>query len=138
MTINLIGRRCTSVKRFQHRFAGQDPSEPAPIEFTWDDGTTTTLDANADWTLDLSTRPWDDPLKNVTGFQRVELADEVGLWEPAPPWDALSRVVGQSVSAAEVELDDVGELTGIRFVFEDVVVRGRVVEGDLTVELIEP
>lgn len=60
----------------------------------------------------------------------MRLADEVGLWESAAPKDALSRVVGQSVSAVEVERNDVSELTDIRFVFADVVVGAHVVEAD--------
>ncbi len=137
MIDTLPGRRCTCIRRFQHRLADQPPSETGPIEFTWDDGTRLTMDANTDWTLDLSSRPWTDPYPSVSESERKALAQEVGLWQEAPIPSALGRLVGQVVTSAAPELNEVGELTGLSLAFETQVVGARVLGGEVTVEVLD-
>ena len=137
MIEDLAGLRCTSVRRFQHRFEGEPGGETGPIEFAWDDGSLLTLDANADWTLHLSSHHWLDPYAKASESERQRLAREVGLWHEVQAESGLQQVVGQAVAAAEPELDEMGELTGLSILFETQVVRARVVEGELTVEVLD-
>ncbi|GAB78178.1 hypothetical protein [Austwickia chelonae] len=133
----LPGRSCASIRRFQHRFADHPPSEPGPIEFTWDDGTRLTLDANADWTLNLSSKPWADPYADASELERNALAQEVGLWEAALIPIAMSRLIGQAVTSAAPEFNEFGELTGLSVAFEEQVVGVRVVGGELIVRVVD-
>lgn len=137
MIDSLPGRRCASIRCFQHVLAGE-PSTVGPIEFLWADGTWLTLDTNTDWTLDLSTQPWRDPYGAATGGEREVLAQEVGLWRQASTPGALSRLIGQVVTSAMPELNGVGELAGLRVVFETQVVAARVLGGNLVVEVAAP
>lgn len=132
----LPGRRCMSIRRLNHRLAGHPPSETGPIEFTWDNGTRLTLDVNPDWTLDLYNQPWTDPYAAASEGEREELAREVGLWQDAFIPSVLKRLVGQAVTSAIPEFNEVGELTGISVAFEDKVVGARVRRGELTVEVV--
>lgn len=111
----------------------QAPSEFGPIEFAWDDGQFTTLDANSDWTLELSAQPWSDPFANAPTDERHRLAAEVGLWEPAALPSDLQKVVGRTASAVEPMLNEVGELVGVRIGFSDVVVSVSVADGNVVV-----
>lgn len=133
----LLGRRCTSIRRFSHHLAGLAPSEPGPIEFSWDDGTHLTLDANTDWTLDLSQQRWADPYAGVEERERQELAQAVGLWEEAAIPAELNRLVGQVVSFAEPQFNEVGEVTGLQLTFKDVTVVARVLTGELAIEVLD-
>ncbi|MCL3862103.1 hypothetical protein [Actinotalea sp. K2] len=137
MIDTLPGRRCASIRCFQHRLAGHPTSESGPIEFGWADGTWLTLDANADWTLALSTQPWVDPYAGVSVAEREALAQEVGLWHQAPAPIALRRLVGQSVASVLPEFNEVGELVGLKLAFEAQVVAARVVGGEVVVEALD-
>lgn len=137
MIDELLGRRCTSIRRFQHRLAGHPPSETGPVEFLWDDGTYLSLDANTDWTLNLSSSPWADPLESLAEGRRQALAQEVGLWEEAAIPNNLTQLIGQAVISADPELNEVGELTGLRLGFEAEVVAARVLSGKLAIEVLE-
>jgi hypothetical protein len=133
----LTGRRCTTIRRFRHRLADQAPTETGPIELTWDDGTLLTLDAKADWSLDLSSRPWIDSYASASESEREALAREVGLWHEAPIPSTLGRLVGQAVTSTTPEFNEVGELAGLHLAFETLVVRARVVSGELSVEVLD-
>lgn len=133
----LAGLQCTSVRRFQHRFEGEPGSETGPIEFTWDDGSLLTLDANSDWTLHLSGQHWADPYVNASESERQTLAREVGLWHEVQIPSGLRGLVGQGVTSTEPELDEMGELTGLRILFEIQVVNARVLGGELAVEVLD-
>ncbi len=137
MMDELRGRRCVGVRRFGHRFRDLPLSETGPIEFTWDDGARLTLDGKADWTLDVSRRPWVDPYAGVAGSQRSALAVEVGLWEEAPLSRALERVVGQVLIADTPLFNEVVELTGLTLTFVDQVVVARLWGGELTVGVLD-
>lgn len=131
----LPGRRCASLRRFHHRIEGQSASETGPIEFTWDDGTHLTLDANTDWTLDFSGQQWSDPYAHASASQRLEIAKEVGVWEQGSIPADLNRLIGQVVIEAVQEFNEVGEVTGMTVVFNDQCVSVRVVGGELAVEV---
>ena len=137
MIDTLPGRRCTSIRRFQHRLADHPPSETGPIEFSWEDGTRLTLDTNADWTLAMSGQPWADPYAGATERERKVLAQEVGLWQEALIPSALSRLVGQTVTSTVPEFNEVGDFTGLSVAFENQVVRARVFGGELAVEVVD-
>ena len=130
----LPGRRCISILRFQHQIEGLSTSDAGAVEFAWDDGTHLTLDANADWTLDISAQQWLDPFAPVSVSQRAQLAMEVGVWERASIGADLSRLIGQVVTSTAPEFNEVGELTGLTVAFDDMSVSARVVGGKLAVE----
>ncbi|MFC4784023.1 hypothetical protein ACT8ZV_06085 [Nocardioides sp. MAHUQ-72] len=119
----------------QHRFADSIPSESGPIELGWSDGTFTTLDANADWTLDLTSKPWTDPYAGAGADERQELADEVGLWEPTTATGDLNILVGRSVTSVGPILNEAGELSGLELAFGDWLLLAAVEAGNLAVHV---
>lgn len=133
MISTLVGRRCVSLRRFRHRFAGEAPSDFGPVEFGWEDGKFTTVDVTAEWTLDVSEGTWTDPFEGASREKRDELAAEVGLWEPAPLESNLSQVLGRTVWAADTERNAVEDISGIRLTFEGLIVKARVENGNLDV-----
>lgn len=135
MISELPGRRCTSIRRFYHQVEGQPASQTGPIEFTWDDGTHFTLDANADWTLDSSGQRWSDPYAHARASVRAALAREGGVWEQASISSDLDRLVGQVVLSVVPDFNEVGELRGLDVVFNNKKGSARVVAGELAVEV---
>lgn len=135
MIATLVGRRCTSVRRFRHRYLGEEPSEFGPVEFGWSDGRYTTIDADSDWTMELTEARWQDPYAETSAEQREELAAEVGLWEPAPLEDDLASVIRREVSATEVDLNEVDDISALHIAFGDVIVSARLYGGNLYVSV---
>ena len=131
----LAGLRCTSVRRFGHRFADESVSATGPLELAFDDRSVLTLDAKADWTLHMSNQPWTDPYADASEDERGVLARDVGVWHEVATPTSLARLVGQRVSSAEPELNEIGELTGLSIAFETHVVSARVLDGELTVKV---
>lgn len=132
----LRGCRCTAVRRFHHRVAGQPPTGTGPVEFLWNDGTYLSLDASTDWTLNLSSAPWTDPFEGASEGRRQALAQEVGLWEEVTTPTNLAQFIGQAVTSVDPELNEVGELTGLRIGFDAGVVAARVLSGELAIEVL--
>ena len=130
-----MGRHCTSVKRWQHRIEGHEASDFGPLEFGWSGGEFTTLDVKGDWTLELSLQPWSDPFATATAEYRAALAKEVGLWEPMPLSEEFHKVMGSIVTAVDPLLNEMGELTGLKITFGDVVVLAKSYEGNLLVSV---
>ncbi|MBG6099514.1 hypothetical protein [Nocardioides luteus] len=107
------GRRCVGVRRFHHKFAGDEPSATGPIEFRWSDGTYTTVDVGSDWVLTIEPQPWTDPFGDVSDAERRRLAEEVGLWEVDSSPDQLASAVGRVLTDVALTRNEVGELVGI-------------------------
>ena len=133
----LLGRRCASIRQFRHEHTGERAGDSGPIEFAWDDGTWLTLDSGADWTLDVSSRPWVDPYAHASESELDELVREVGIWREVPVRGPLCQLVGQAVTSVEAELNEVGELTGLGLGFEAQAIAARVLRGELVVEVLE-
>lgn len=123
---------------------GEARSTPVPgrplergraVELGWSDGTFTTLDATADWTLDLTSQPWTDPYAGAGAVERQELADEVGLWEPTTATGDLNSLVGRSVTSVDPILNEAGELSGLELGFGDVTLLAVVEAGNLVVHV---
>lgn len=131
----LAGRRCVAIRRFELRLGDGQPVESGPIEFTWADGTHLTLDVNADWTLAISGQAWTDPLVGVGEDSREVL--EQGSWasrEVQLPAD-LHRFIGEVVTSAVPEFNEVGELAGLSLSFKTRIVAARVLGGALDVRI---
>ncbi len=133
MTLDIEGLRCASVRRMHHRFPGDPPTSSGPVEFGWTGGRYLTLDVNSDWTLNVSERRWEDPLGGVAPHERLELSHIVGFWEIESSPSDLASVVSQRLSEIDTIFNEVGELVGLRLVFEDRVIRAEMYAGDLTV-----
>ncbi len=130
-------RTCVAVRQFRHKFADEPPSTFSPVEFTWEDGSVTTLDVGVDWTLQRSRRPWTDPYASVTGEERERLALQVGTWCEGPTSESLRHVVGQPLLETRRELNEVGELAGLHLVFPNATIVARVNGGELDVSVKE-
>jgi hypothetical protein len=135
---DLRGRRCSSIRRFQHRIGDQPSSEFGPLELGWADGRFTTLDANADWTLDIAARAWSDPFADVPADERLRITMEMGVWEPSPPSDELTPLIGRTVTALEPILNEVGEFARLEITFGDIGLTAAVESGNLMVSVRRP
>jgi hypothetical protein len=136
MIDSLQGRTCASVRRVQHRLRGQPHGEPGALELDWGGGEYTTLDVNADWTLDVAFRSWTDPFADASVEERQRLSGDVGLWDTAEPGDDLLALVGRTVTAVQPLLNEVGELTGLEISFAETRVVARVESGGLEVRVV--
>lgn len=135
MIEDLHGRRCTSIRRFQHRIGDHPSGEFGPLELGWSDGRFTTLDVNADWTLDVAARAWVDPFASISAAERLRVAEDVGVWVLSPHSDELDQVIGCTVTAVEPILNEIGELAGVEIIFGDLDLVATSESGNLTVSV---
>lgn len=127
------GRRCVGVRRFHHRFAGEQPSKTGPIEFAWEDGSQSTVDVGSDWVLTVSDERWADPFAHASLQERTLLASEVGLWEADDRPPEVAPAVGRLLTDVSATLSEVDEVVGVRMDFEGLVITAQVDEGELDV-----
>lgn len=134
LSSTLVGRRCVSIRVYRYRYGCEPLSLFGPLEFGWDRDGFTTLDANTDWTLDISPRQWSDPFAQMTNVQRARLATEVGIWEEGPLPEWLGQFVGLTVSETQPQLNHMGDLIGLRVAFGERGLIAKVFGGELYVE----
>lgn len=127
MNVSLTGRVCTGIRSFRNTL---DSADVGPLEIAWCDGGYTSIDVNADWTLNVSDGAWLDPYAKATEEESEKLAREVGLWEPVRD-ERLVGISGLAVSATTFEANEVGEIQGIKVEFNEIVLVARVFGGDL-------
>lgn len=136
MIENLLGSRCISARRLQHRFADHSAGKLGPLELGWANGEFTTLDANADWTLDVSFRPWIDPFKRASDKDRQRLSFELGLWEAVDLPEELHALIGRTVTDVRPIMNEVGELSGLEIEFGGGLhLHAKTYEGDLVINV---
>jgi hypothetical protein len=131
------GIPCVGASQFYHRFRGEVDRSRGPVELVWEDGQTTTIEANADWTLAVSPRPWADPFVGAGESELRALEDEVGVWIRGDRVDdePLAVIIGHAASGSAPILDEVGQFVGLQIAFDDVEVQFRVVAGEVQVEV---
>jgi len=132
---DLLGGQCGTVRTILYRLGDEPDGKLAALELGWTNGQITTLDANADWTLGVAFRGWEDPLAGASAEERFELAREVGLWESVPTPDDLKSLIGLTVTVIDPILNEVGELVGLEFVFGGVVLIVTLWAGELSVRV---
>ncbi len=117
----LIGRRCARLVRIHHRLGGRVDMTRGPLEIEWDCGDITLIDANTDWTLRVSSERWIDPFAGRSPRELAILEHEVGLWLrfDVEDEDPLAPLVGRRLSWVEDQHNEVGELVGLMFDFEE-------------------